>query len=112
MASHILQFTYHGCEGQFQYPFCYYPTAKLTGAAMVDLYWEGVAALLHNGFNPVMAICDGGQANRSLIAMHFSSNDDAIDKHFTTKNPYTGDSHVFMMDPSVSTDKFYLHSFS
>lgn len=101
IASHVLQFTYNACEGNFQYPFCYYPTTKLNGASLADVYWEGIAALRNNGFHAYMGICDGGQANRTLILLHFESESDAINKQFTVENPYTGEPHVFMMDPSV-----------
>lgn len=102
LATHILQFIYHSSEGVFHYPYAYYPTANLNGAILVDLYWRGVAALLHAGFNPHMGICDGGQANRSMILLHFDSEEDAISKEFVTINPYNEEAHAFMMDPSVS----------
>lgn len=50
-----------------------------------------------------MAICDGAQANRAFIALHFESEEDAIASMITTMNPYSGEPHSFLMDPSVST---------
>lgn len=102
LATHVLQFVFHSSEGNFQYPFAYYPTAKLSGTILANLYWEGVAALMYTGFNAHMGICDGGQANRSFILLHFTSEKDAIEHNFTTENPYNEEPHVFMMDPSVS----------
>ncbi len=102
LATHVLQFTFNSSEGSFQYPICHFPTSKLTASALTDIYWECIAALLHNGFDAHMGVCDGGQANRSMIMMHFESEEDAIKHKFITRNPYNGKPHVFMMDPSVS----------
>ncbi len=102
MAMHVLQFVFHSCDGTFQFPYAYFPTAKLTGSTLAELYWDGISALLHNGFNAHMAICDGGQANRSFILLHFDSEEQAEASQYTTINPYNGEDHVFMMDPSVS----------
>ena len=49
-----------------------------------------------------MAICDGAQANRAFITMHFQDEKDAVSSTFTTTNPYSGHPHSFMMDSSVS----------
>ena len=98
----MLQFTFNSCEGSFQYPFSFYPTANLSGAEICDIYWDGIAALLQYGFNAAMGICDGGQSNRSFIMLHFESEEDAFRRKFVTTNPYNGEPHAFMMDPSVS----------
>lgn len=103
LATHALQFTFNSCEGNFQYPFCFYPTSKLSGPILMDIYWKCIAALLCHDFYAYMGICDGGQSNRTLILLHFKSEQDAIEKKFTVENPYTGEPHTFMMDPSVST---------
>lgn len=108
MATHILQFVFHSCEGKFQFPYAYYPTAKLSGSTLFDMYWDGVAGLLHYGFDAHMGLCDGGQCNRTFITLHFDSEEDAIAKDFTTTNPINDQKHVFMMDPSVSIPYSYV----
>eukprot|EP00112_Aurelia_sp_Birch-Aquarium-sp1_P000832 Seg108.1 transcript_id=Seg108.1/GoldUCD/mRNA.D3Y31 product="hypothetical protein" protein_id=Seg108.1/GoldUCD/D3Y31 len=105
MATHILQFVFHSCEGKFQFPYAYYPTAKLSGSTLFDMYWDGVAGLLHYGFDAHMGLCDGGQCNRTFITLHFDSEEDAIAKDFTTTNPINDQKHVFMMDPSHNFKK-------
>ena len=101
---------FHSCEGHFQYPYAYYPTANLTGPLLADIYWDGAAALLHNGFNAHMGLCDGGQCNRTFILLHFASEEDALRKNFVTVNPINSENHVFMMDPSVIMFVTYIDS--
>lgn len=102
MATHILQFTFVGCEG-FEFPVAYYPTAQVDPVTLFHTYWEMVKTLQEIKFYVNMAICDGAQANRAFIALHFKSEEDATASMFTTMNPYSGEPHSFMMDPSVST---------
>ena len=71
---------------------------------LAEVYWEGIGALLHNGYDAHMGICDGGQANRTFILLHFESEEEADRNNYTTANPYNDKDHVFMMDPSVSWD--------
>ena len=46
------------------------------------------------------SICDGGDANRQLIKLHFS-NLSPIEAHFAAKNMMTEDPMVFLMDCKV-----------
>ena len=101
MATHILQFTFTGCEG-FEFPVAYYPTAQVDPITLFHLYWDIVYALQQTNFHVHLAICDGAQANRAFISMHFENDEDAVSSQFTTKNPYSGEPHSFMMDSSVS----------
>lgn len=101
MASHILQFSFVGIEG-FEWPIGYFPTAEIDPVTLQHIYWDGVWALSEHGFETFMAVCDGAQCNRSFIINHFGSVDAAISAGFVCRNPCTGSSHVFMMDPSVS----------
>ena len=101
MASHILQFTFVGCEG-FEFPVAYYPTAQVDPVTLFHTYWAVVKNLQKMMFYVNLAICDGAQANRAFIALHFEGEEDIIASMFTTMNPYSGEPHSFMMDPSVS----------
>lgn len=101
LATHIQQFFFVGIEG-FTFPICYYPTANLDGCTLTDLYWKCVSALAEWDFQAHMAVCDGGQCNRSFVLLHFEDEEDAIKKKFTIFSERTGLLHVFMMDPSVS----------
>ena len=107
MASHILQFTFVGIEG-FEWPYAYFPTSEIDPITLHHLYWEGVWALSEHGFNAYMAICDGAQCNRGFILSHFTNELAAVESEFTTTNPCTGEPHVFMMDPSVSSHLLYM----
>lgn len=101
MATHILQFTFVGCEG-FEFPVAYYPTAQVDPVTLFHLYWDIIYGLQQVNFFVHMAICDGAQANRAFIAMHFQDEKHAVSSSFTTTNPYSGHPHSFMMDSSVS----------
>lgn len=101
MATHILQFTFVGCEG-FEFPVSYYPTAQVDPVTLFHTYWDIVQALQEIKFYVHMAVCDGAQANRAFISMHFEDDKDAVSSSFTTTNPYSGEAHSFMMDSSVS----------
>jgi hypothetical protein len=96
-----LQFTFVGIEG-FEFPVAYYPTAQVDPITLFHLYWDIVCSLLERNFDVHMGICDGAQANRAFIQLHFDSDEDAINSKFTTTNPYSGRPHSFMMDSSVS----------
>ena len=100
MATHILQFTFVGCEG-FEFPVAYYPTATVDPVTLFQLYWDIVYALQQTKFYIHMAICDGVQANMTFIVMHFDDESHAVASNFTTTNPYDGLQHSFMMDSSV-----------
>ena len=100
MATHILQFTFVGCE-LFEFPVAY-PTAQVDPVRLFHLYWEIVKNLQEIKFYVHMAICDGAQANKAFIALHFDGKEHCIASKFTTTNPYSGEPHSFMMDSSVS----------
>lgn len=102
VATHILQFTFNGCEG-FHFPVAYWPTSQINASSLFNIYWEVVFALHQHGFYVNMCVCDGAQANRSFILHHFKDEEAAILANFTTINLVTGQNHIFMMDPSVST---------
>lgn len=56
--------------------------------------------ILYNFFNSIYwCILDGADCNRQFIKLHFQK--DPADSHFTTRNPYTGDPIVFIMDCKV-----------
>ena len=101
LATHILQFTFVGCEG-FEFPVAYYTTAQVDPVTLFHMYWDIIYALQQITFYVHMAICDGAKANRVFIAMHFQDENDALSSSFTTTNPYSGHPHSFMMDSSVS----------
>lgn len=52
-------------------------------------------------FNSIYhSICEGGDANRQLIKLHFASHS-PIEAHFAAKNMMTEDLLVFLMDCNV-----------
>eukprot|EP00112_Aurelia_sp_Birch-Aquarium-sp1_P011554 Seg2427.7 transcript_id=Seg2427.7/GoldUCD/mRNA.D3Y31 product="hypothetical protein" protein_id=Seg2427.7/GoldUCD/D3Y31 len=104
LSTHVLQFTFFSAEN-FIFPIAFYPTANLDGVALYDMYWNCIRALLLHGFNSHMAVCDGGQANRTFILLHFENEEHAIRSSFVTTNRYNGESHIFMMDPSHNFQK-------
>jgi hypothetical protein len=106
MATHILQFTFVGCEG-FEFPVAYYPTAQVDPVTLFHMYWDIVKALQEIKFYVNMAVCDGAQANRAFIALHFDNEEDCAASMYTTTNPYSGEPHSFMMDYSVSMNHYH-----
>lgn len=51
-------------------------------------------------FSIYWCVLDGADCNRQFIKIHFKDNDPAL-KHFVTRNPYTGEEMVFIMDCKV-----------
>ena len=101
VATHLLQFMFIGSTG-FKAPVCYYPTVEVDPITLYHKFWDVVFDLGEFGFKVIMAICDGAQANRTFIQMHFEV-DDPLQLHFTTTNIYTGEPLIFVVDPSVRT---------
>ncbi|CAH1799311.1 unnamed protein product [Owenia fusiformis] len=98
-ASHILQFKFLSIE-KFVYPVAWWPTKNVDPESLFTHHWDCVSGLLEYGFSTRGSLCDGGQANRDFIKAHFKNEDDVIECQFTTKNLYTGEDFVFIMDPS------------
>ena len=54
---------------------------------------------------------DGAYTNRQFIKVHFNGRDPVADKFITT-NIHTGTPMVFIMDPKVNAQFFYLISWT
>lgn len=104
MASHVMQFVFLG-NGGFRFPFAHFPTKEADPASIYVNFWKSVGWLSTYGFTDTFCCCDGGQANRSFIEMHFKGKD-PIKESFTTVNPFSRKPMVFILDPSVSTAKY------
>lgn len=85
----------------FRFPFAHFPTTEADPASLYTNFWKAVGWLRRFGFEANFCCCDGGEANRSFIKMHFQGKDPEEEK-FTTINPYTRKPMVFLLDPSVS----------
>ena len=99
-ATHVLQFVYLGNTG-FRFPIAHYPTREVDPSTLYIKFWEIVGWLEMAGFSVIYCCCDGGQANRSFIQMHFKGKDPVKEK-YTTTNIHTGQPLVFFLDSSVS----------
>jgi hypothetical protein len=61
-------------------------------------------------FNSIYhSICEGGDANRQLIKLHFSSGS-PIEAHFAATNMMTEDPMVFLMDCKVFQSHKVFHA--
>lgn len=100
VATHVLQFVFLGNNG-FRFPFAHFPTTEADPATIYTNFWKAVGWLRRFGFNTNYCCCDGGEANRSFIKMHFKGKDPEVER-FKTINPYTRKPMVFLLDPSVS----------
>ena len=87
-ATHVLQFVYLGNTG-FRFPIVHYPTREVDPSTLYIKFWETVGWLEMAGFSVIYGCCDGGQANRSFIQMHFKGKD-AVKEKYTTTNIHTG----------------------
>ena len=96
----MLQFVFLGNNG-FRFPFAHFPTKEADPASLYTNFWKAVGWLRRFGFQANYCCCDGGEANRSFIKMHFKGQD-PVEERFTTINPYTRKPMVFLLDPSVS----------
>lgn len=109
MATHVLQFVFLGNNG-FRFPFAHFPTTEVDPSTLYTQFWKAVGWLRRFGFQSNFCCCDGGEANRSFIKMHFKGKD-PVKERFTTINPYTRMPMVFLLDPSVSFIVFILIGF-
>jgi len=91
--THVLQFVYLGNTG-FRFPIVHYPTREVDPSTLYIKFWETVGWLEMAGFSVIYGCCDGGQANRSFIQMHFKGKD-AVKEKYTTTNIHTGQPLVF-----------------
>ena len=101
VAKQVLQLSFLGNTG-FRFPFAHYPTENTSPGSLMFVFWRAVKWLLRNGFDVIYCCLDGSTCNRSFIKLHFKDTD-PLEKKFTTLNPHTRKSFVFMMDPEVST---------
>ena len=85
----------------FTTPVYYYPTLEVGPIALYHKFWDVVFDLGEFGFKVIMAICDGAQANRTLIHLHFSDMVDPFKLSFIKAKIYTGEPLILMVDPSV-----------
>jgi len=100
VATHVLQFVFLGNNG-FRFPFAHFPTTEVDPSTLYTQFWKAAGWLRRYGFQTNFCCCDGGEANRSFIKMHFKGKDPVKEK-FTAINPYTRKPMVFLLDPSVS----------
>lgn len=96
----MLQFVFLGNTG-FRFPFAHWPTKEVNAATLYDLFWDAVLWLLKAEILVTYCCCDGGEANRSFIKLHFKGND-PVKSSFTVINPYTKDYLTFFLDFPVS----------
>ena len=89
----------------FRFPFSHFPTKEANPASLYTNFWKAVGRLKRFGFQTNDCCCDGGEANRSFIKLHFQGKNPEKER-FTTINPYTRTPMVFMLDPSVSFHNF------
>ncbi len=78
-----------------------WPTREVDPATLYDLFWEAVLWLLKAEIVVSYCCCDGGEANRSFIKLHFKGID-PMKSSFTVINPYTKDYLTFFLDFPVS----------
>ena len=87
MAKYILQFIFLGFDG-FRFPIAYFPSL---GANAPELYmnvWNAISEMSQYEFQVQYVCFDGASSNRAFQMMHFENIADAIDKNFTTVNPF------------------------
>ena len=85
----------------FRFPFAHFPTTEADPASLYTIFWQGVGWLKRFGFTTNYCCCDGKEANRSFVKMHFKGKDPEKER-FMTLNPFTRKPMVFLLDPSVS----------
>ena len=105
MAKYVLQFVYLGFDG-FRFPIAYFPS---DGANAPELYlniWNMISALGQYGFSIKYACFDGGSSKRAFQLMHFANKEDAMEKNFTTLNPFSQNENItLIMDYSHNIKK-------
>ena len=100
LASHVLQFVFLGNTG-FRFPFAHWPTKEVDPSTLYIIFWKAVFWLLKAAFKVRYCCCDGGEANRSFIKLHFKDKD-PFKELFTITNPYTKEPLYFILDFAVS----------
>jgi len=93
-ATHVLQFVYLGNTG-FRFPIVHYPTCEVDPSTLYIKFWETVGWLEMAGFSVIYGCCDGGQANRSFIQMHFKGKDAVKGEIHHNKYPHWTTSCIF-----------------
>ena len=74
VATHVLQFVFLGNNG-FRFLFVHFPTKEAEPASLYTNFWKAVGWLRMFGFQTNYGCCDGREAIRSLIKMHFKGKD-------------------------------------
>ena len=93
MAKYVLQFIFLGYDG-FRFPVAYFPT---TGVNAPELYMNlrnMISELSLYGFSIEYVCFDGGSSDRSFQLMHFKDKDEAMEKNYTTSNPFRPSENV------------------
>ena len=103
VATRILQFVFLGNNG-FRFPFPHFPMKEADLASYTN-FWKAVGWLKRFGLQTNYCCCDGEEANRSFIQLHFQAKNPE-EERFTTIKPYTRTPMVFMLVPSVSFHNF------
>ncbi|KAK3719592.1 hypothetical protein QZH41_015729 [Actinostola sp. cb2023] len=93
----LLQFIFLSDCG-FRFPVAQFPSGHCTPTDLYMLFWKGVLKMRETGFSIYWCILDGADCNRQFIKIHFKGICDPAEKNFVTRNPFTGDPMVFMMD--------------
>lgn len=103
VATHVLQFVFLENNG-FRFPFAHFPTTEADPSSLYVNFWRAVGWLRKFEFQSNFCCCDGGEANRTFVKMHFKDKD-AVKERFTTINPYTRKPMVSLLDPSHNIKK-------
>lgn len=104
-AKYILQFVYLGFDG-FRFPVSYFPSAGVNAPELYFNVWELISQLTRYDFSILYVCFDGGSSNRAFQLMNFKDKNDAIEKNFTSINPFKPSSKVtFIMDFSHNMKK-------
>ncbi|KAK3747957.1 hypothetical protein QZH41_019192 [Actinostola sp. cb2023] len=103
LATHVCQFVFLGNTG-FRFPFAHWPTKEIPSSTLYDLFWKAVFELIKRGITIVYCCCDGGEANRNFLKIHFEGKD-PVKENFTIVNPYTREPLIFIMDFSHNIKK-------
>ena len=59
----------------FRFRFAHWHTKEVDPSTFYHLFWKAVFWVLKEGFKVRYNFCDGGEANRSLIKLHFKDKD-------------------------------------
>ena len=92
VATHVLEFV--------SISICSLSTTEADPSSLYTNFWKAVGWLKRFGFTTNYCFCDGGEANRSFVKMHFHGKDQENER-FTTINPFTRQPMVFLLHPFV-----------